>query len=105
VSTELTDAEIRLAEQYVRVLDFVSRCAQAIDTGNWHYLWGKAQQLEEAARGLRQVADRTWQQVDAGQPRPRAEAVRAAVAHWGRHYQAGRKLHPEPRTPQGGEGR
>jgi hypothetical protein len=99
----LTDAEIRLAEQYVSVLDFVSRCAQAIERGNWHYLWAKAHQLEDATSGLRQVAEQTWQQTSAGQPRPRAEAVRAAVQHWGRHYQAGRLLHPEP--PEGGEDR
>ena len=95
MSAELTAAEIRLAEQYVRVLDFTSRCAQAIDTGNWHYLWAKAHQLEEATRELRQVAEATWQQIDAGKPRPRTEAVRAAVEHWGRHYRAGRLLHPE----------
>jgi hypothetical protein len=94
-----TDAEIHLAEQYVRVLDFVSRCAQAIDTGNWHYLWAKTAQLEDAATDLARIANRTWQ-VSAGGPRPRAEVVRAEVAWHGRHYLAGRLLHP---TPQGGE--
>ena len=38
----LTDVEVRLAEQYVSVLDFVSRCAQAIDGGDWFYLHDKA---------------------------------------------------------------
>src|SRR6266542_101171 len=89
-----TDAEIRLVEQYVRVLDFVSRCAQAIDTGNWHYLWAKTAQLEDAAGGLARVANQTWEQVSAGRPRPRAEVVRAEVAHQGRHSLAGRLLHP-----------
>ena len=100
-----TDAEVRLVEQYVRVLDFLSRCAQAIDTGNWHYLWHKTAQLEDAATDLARIANRTWEQVSAGRPRPRAEVVRAEVAHHGRHYLAGRLLHPtdpEP-TPQGGE--
>jgi len=103
MTTTPTDAEIRLAEQYVRVLDFVSRCAQAIDVGNWHYLADKAAQLEDAASGLAQVARQTRQQVNAGQPRPRTEAVRAEVAHHGRHYRAGRLLHPIEPTPPGGE--
>jgi hypothetical protein len=105
MTTTPTDAEIRLAEQYVHVLDFTSRCAQAIDTGNWHYLWDKAGQLEHAAGCLHDVARETWRDIDAGGPRPRTEVVRAEVAHHGRHYRAGRLLHsiePEP-TPQGGE--
>ena len=71
-----TDVEVRLVEQYVRVLDFTSRCAQAIDTGNWHYLWAKTAQLEDAADGLARVAGETWEEIDAGRPRPRTEVVR-----------------------------
>ncbi|HEY5988772.1 MAG TPA: hypothetical protein VIV12_20690, partial [Streptosporangiaceae bacterium] len=56
----LTDAELRLAEQYVRVLDFVSRCAQAVDAGNWHDLAAKAAQLNDATSGLARIADQTW---------------------------------------------
>src|SRR6266540_1412644 len=92
--TGATGAEIRLADPYVRVLDFVSRCAQAIDTGNWHYLADKAGQLEDAAGGLARVAPETWEQVSAGGPQPRAEVIRAEVAYQGRHYRAGRLLHP-----------
>ena len=95
MAEDLTSIEIRLAEQYVRVLDFVSRCAQAVDEGNWHYLWDKAHQLEDAAGGLRAVAEENWQQVRDGGTRPRRDAVAAAVAHWGRFYRAGRLLHPE----------
>jgi hypothetical protein len=100
-----TDAEIRLVEGYVRVLDFVSRCAQAIDAGDWFYLLGKTAQLQNAADGLARVAGQTWQEIDAGGPRPRPEVVAAEVAYHGRHYRAGRLLHPidpEP-TPLGGE--
>jgi hypothetical protein len=98
-----TDSEIRLVEQYVRVLDFVSRCAQAIDGGDWFYLYSKTTQLQNAADGLARVAGQTWQEIDAG--RPRREVVRAEVAYAGRHYRAGRLLHPidsEP-IPPGGE--
>jgi hypothetical protein len=95
MADDLTGAETRLAEQYVRVLDFVSRCALAVDRGDWHYLWDKAHQLEDAAAGLRAVAEENWTQVAAGGPRPRKDAVAAAVAHYGRHYRAGRLLHPE----------
>ncbi len=41
-SRQLTNTEIRLAEQYVSVLDFVSRCAQAVEEGNWYYLLDKS---------------------------------------------------------------
>jgi hypothetical protein len=98
------DAEIRLVEQYVRELDFVSRCAQAIDTGNWHYLWAKTLQLEDAASSLARIANRTWDQICGGKPQPRTEVVRAEVAHQGRHYLAGRLLHPtNPEATPGGE--
>jgi hypothetical protein len=99
----LTDAEVRLAEQYVRVLDFVSRCAQAMDAGNWHYLFHKSVQLQDAANGLARVAGQTWQEIDAGGPRPRTEAMRAAVAGFGRHYRAGRLLHPVEPDREAGE--
>jgi hypothetical protein len=91
----LTSIETRLAERYVSVLDFVSRCALAVDEGNWHYLWDKAHQLEDAAGQLRSIAEENWQQVAAGGTRPRRDAVAAAVAHYGRHYRAGLLLHPE----------
>jgi hypothetical protein len=101
--TKPTDAEIRLVEQYVRVLDFLSRCAQAIDHGDWFYLYDKAAQLEDAAGGLSRVAGETWEQVSAGEPRPRKKVVRATVAQHGRYYRAGRLLHPTDPTPAGGE--
>jgi hypothetical protein len=99
----LTGTEVRLAEQYVRVLDFVSRCAQAVDHGDWFYLYDKASQLADAATGLQAVAGEAWQDISAGKPPPRTPAMRAAVAHYGRHYRAGRLLHPvEPPRPGGG---
>jgi hypothetical protein len=99
----LTDAEVRLAEQYVSVLDFVSRCAQAIDAGDWFYLHDKAGQLEDAAGRLARITGETWQAIRAGKPRPRTEAIRAAVAWFGRYYRATRLLHPaEPRRGGGG---
>jgi hypothetical protein len=85
------------------VLDFISRCAQAIEGGDWFYLADKAAQLNDATSGLARVTGQTRQQVSAGEPRPRAEVVRAEVAYHGRHYRAGRLLHPDQPTPQGGE--
>ena len=98
----LTDAEVRLAEQYVSVLDFVSRCAQAIDEGNWFYLYDKAGQLAYAAERLVEITGETWQAISAGTPRPRTQAIRAAVAHFGRHYRAARLLHPAEQAREGG---
>jgi hypothetical protein len=89
----LTSTELRLVERYVWVLDLVSRCAQGIDRGDWYYLWDKAADLERRAGELAEIA----QAVRDGRRRPRAQVVRAAVAHHGRHYRAGRLLHPEGR--------
>jgi hypothetical protein len=98
----LTTTETRLAEQYVSVLDYVSRCAHAIDGGDWFYLYDdKAGALADEAARLAAIAREAY---DAPR-RPRAQAVRAAVAWFGRHYRAARLLHPLEPHPQGGERR
>src|SRR5918994_3222240 len=93
---ELTPTEVRLVEQYVSVLDYISRCAQAIDHGDWFYLrdWfylhDKAGHLADQAERLSAIAREAY---DA--PRPlRVPAVRAAVAWFRRPYRAARLLHP-----------
>jgi hypothetical protein len=92
----LTPTELRLVERYVWVLDLVSRCAQGLDGGDWYYLYDKADDLAYRAGHLAEVAAEIAQAVRDGRPgRPRAQLVRAAVAHHGRHYRAGRLLHPE----------
>jgi hypothetical protein len=99
----LTTTELRLVEQYVWVLDFMSRVAQGLDGGDWYYLNDKAHQLQRASGQLAEIAREIADQVQAGKRRPRAEVVRAAVAHHGRHYRAGRLLHPvQPRRRDGG---
>jgi hypothetical protein len=95
----LTTTETRLVEQYVSVLDYVSRCAQAIDHGDWFYLYDKAGTLAEEAKRLAELAHEAY---DAPR-RPRKPAVQAAVAWFGRHYRAARLLHPLDRP--GGERR
>jgi hypothetical protein len=94
----LSATELRLVEQYVSVLDYVSRCAQAIERGDWFYLRDKAGALAREAEGLAVVAGEAY---DAPR-RPRAQAVGAAVAWFGRHYRAGRLLHPLESHPQAG---
>jgi hypothetical protein len=98
VSTELTGTEMRLVERYVWVLDLVSRCAHGLDHGDWYYLADKAGDLATRAERLAEVASEIAQAVRDGRlGRPRAQVVRAAVAVHGRHYRAGRLLHPEAR--------
>jgi hypothetical protein len=93
----LTPAELRLVEEYVWTLDFVSRCALGLDRGDWFYLYDKAGELATAAQRLSQLASEAYQASTQGLG-PRPEAVRVAVAWHGRHYRAGRLLHPaEPR--------
>jgi hypothetical protein len=94
VSAGLTTTELRLVERYVSLLDYVSRCAQAIDGGDWFYLLDKARQLEYQAERLTDVAQEVWRDIQTEQPRPRTQAVRTAVAFHSRHYRAGRLLHP-----------
>ena len=95
----LTTTEMRLVEQYVSVLDYTSRCAQAIDGGDWFYLHDKADALAHQAERLSAIAREAY---DAPR-RPRLPAVRAAVAWFGRHYRAARLLHPLEPDPAGGE--
>jgi hypothetical protein len=90
---ELSGTEVRLVEQYLRVLDFVSRCAQAVDTDDWSYLLDKVRQLEYAAEHLTDVTQAHWKAIEQGH-RPHRGAIAAAVAIHGRHYRAARLLHP-----------
>jgi hypothetical protein len=91
----LAPTELRLVEQYVWVLDYVSRCALGVERGDWFYLYDKAGELGTAAKRLSQVAQEAYQASTQGHG-PRPEVVGAAVAHQGRHYRAGRLLHPGP---------
>jgi hypothetical protein len=93
----LTSNELRLVEEYVWVLDFVSRCALGVDRADWFYLYDKASELQRAAGQLAEVVHQAYQtSTQGGGPRP--EAVGTAVAWHGRHYRAGRLLHPaQPR--------
>jgi hypothetical protein len=98
---KLTSTEFRLVEQYLRVLDLVSRCAQAVDGDDWCYLLDKARQLEYATEHLTDVAQTHWKAIEQGR-RPRRGAIAAAVAVLGRHrhYRAARLLHPTDRRRQ-----
>jgi hypothetical protein len=88
--SQLTTTEARLVEQYVSVLNDVSRCALGIDRGDWFYLYDKASAPADEAERLAAIAHEAYQ----APPRPRAAAVRGAVAWFGRHYRAARLLHP-----------
>jgi len=101
----LTTAEVRLAERYVSVLDYVSRCAHAIDDpdGDWFYLEDKAGALADAAERLATVASEAVDAERRNAPTPRPAVVRAAVAWFGRHDRAARLLHPVEQTRAGGE--
>jgi hypothetical protein len=90
----LTSNELRLVEEYVSVLDYVSRCAQAIDGGDWYYLADKAGSLAFQAERLAAITGEVEQAGRRSGRWPRSQPIRAAVAHHGRHYRAARLLHP-----------
>jgi hypothetical protein len=96
----LTSDELRLVEEYLWVLDFVSRCALGVERADWFYLYDKASELQRAAGHLAEVAHQAYQASTQGHG-PRPETVRAAVTWHGRHYRAGRLLHnQQPRGRQ-----
>jgi hypothetical protein len=90
----LTNAEVRLVEQYVGVLDYASRCAQAVECDDWFYLYDKSAELVVRAERLAEAAAELWRAIDRQRRVPRRGAIAAAVAWHGRHYRAGRLLHP-----------
>ena len=92
----MTPTELRLVEQYVWTLDFMSRCALGVDRGDWFYLYDKAGELATAAQRLSQISYEAHQASSQGHG-PQPQVVRAAVAYHGRHYWAGRLLHPGPK--------
>ena len=95
---QLTTSEARLVEQYLSVLDYVSRCAQAVEGDDWFYLYDKSAELAVRAERLAEVAAELWRTIDTQRRRPRRGAIASAVAWHGRHYRAGRLLHPaEPK--------
>lgn len=89
---DLTPTEGKLAQAYVETMDFVSRCAQALEDGNWDYLADKACQLRNAANVLEAAADVAKQE----KPAPRTAAVLSAVTNRGASYRAVEVLHPGP---------
>jgi hypothetical protein len=96
--TRLTTSEVRLVEQYVGVLDYVSRCAQAVEREDWFYLYDKTAELAVRAERLAETAADLWRTIDTQRRRPPRGAIAAAVTRHGSHYRAGRLLHPaEPR--------
>jgi hypothetical protein len=94
--SRLTTPETPLVELYVSVLDYLSRCAQAIDGGDWYYLADKAASLAFQAERLAATTAEVEQTERRSGRWPRPQAIRAAVADHGRHYRAARLLHPNP---------
>ena len=98
---QLTATETRLIEQYVSVLDYLSRCAQAIHTDDWSYLRDKAAQLATRAERLAETASELWEAIDQQDHLPHRGAIGAQVTVHGRHYRAGQLLHPaDPKERQ-----
>jgi hypothetical protein len=87
-----TPDELRIAERYLWVLDFVSRCADAVRQGDWEELNDVAQSLarraEQLAGAARELQDKTAD--------PRAHVVVGIVAKHNGDSEAAGLLHPNP---------
>lgn len=96
MTAQLRGMELRIAEDMVTVLDYISRVKQGVDGGEWHYVLDKAAELARAAQRL---SDAAGYEIEERQAKPRQAArpsvVTAAVTTWSRHYSAGRALYPE----------
>jgi hypothetical protein len=92
--SRLTTAEVRLVEQYLGVLDYVSRCAQAVEGDDWFYLYDKSAELAVRAERLAELTGEFWRSIERQRRLPRRGAIAAAVASQGHHYRAARLLHP-----------
>lgn len=85
-----TAREMRIAEETVSAIDFMSRLIGGIETGNWHYAADKLHQLTRALDQLGTELDRKDQHA-AGPP------VAAYVAEHSQHYRIGRALYGGPK--------
>jgi hypothetical protein len=85
-----TADELRIAERYLRVLDDVSRCAQAVRDGHWHNLADTADDLSRRAAQLAGAAA----ELHDPSSQPRAHVVVDIVASHNGDSEAARLLHP-----------
>ena len=90
MTEQITPIEGRLAQAYTETLDFVGRCAKAIDEGNWYYLADKAGDLRNRVEQLETAA---VEAEAAGVPSTQAAAVLAEVVRRGGSYRAVKALH------------
>lgn len=97
--TPPTSYEQGIGEDFVSVLDFAGRLAQAVEEGDWWYLQDKARQLAAAAERLRgRVWDDDERRLDIEDEkgrRPRPAAVLAVVRRAAQHYRVVRALYPD----------
>jgi hypothetical protein len=104
LTNETTPDEGKLAQTYAETMDFVSRCAQALADGDWHYLSDKTGQLRMRVEELEQAADAAAA-LERTPQSPRRDVVLAEVIRRGRNYRAVALLHssaidPNTRRPQ-----
>jgi hypothetical protein len=84
---QLTD---QLADKYVTALDYISRVARGMETGDWYYVADKGQDLRAAIDQLVKAAIAA----DRAAPEPTAGAVMGQILRDGAKYRATGKLHP-----------
>jgi hypothetical protein len=89
-AADQTPDELRIAERYLWVLDYLSRTAQAVRRGDWYEVNDSAQDLahraEHLAEAARELHDETTE--------PRAHVVVGIVAEHKGDSEAAALLHP-----------
>lgn len=89
-----TVREVRIAEETVSAIDYMSRLLGAIETGNWCYASDKADQLMRTINNLAGHLDLTGP--------ADGQAVAAYVAEHSQHYRIGRALYGVASQPPQG---
>ncbi|GAA2779168.1 hypothetical protein [Crossiella cryophila] len=90
---QLRGEEARVAEDFVELLDYLSRIEAGISRGDWTYTRSRLPGLIRAATNLTEVLS-TPDGAELEEPDARPEFVMAAISQWSQRYRLGRAAYP-----------
>ncbi|MCK2243685.1 MULTISPECIES: hypothetical protein [unclassified Crossiella] len=95
---QLRGDEIRVAEDFVELIDYLSRIEAGISRGDWFYTRSKLPDLIRAADNLREVLS-TSDGTEFEAPDARPPFVMVAIRQWAQRYRLGRAIWHPTRRP------